>query len=156
MKDKIIIRVKDQEGFYDRLDALLGEDTTSMLKGYLADNRGCINKAWFTLLLVKTNTLYEGIYKTQKVAEALFEFLTRYPYKAACVDMFYFPDMFGQELECGTDLASVFDDVRIEHSSQEDTDLLPIAKKEFNGGVFHASNGIWLCFWKDLSYVGYV
>lgn len=156
MKDKIIIRVKDQEGFYDQLGDLLGEDTTSLLKGYLADNSGCINKAWFTLLLDKTNTLYDGIYKTREVAEALFEFLTKDTYKAVCVDMFYFPDMFGQELECGTDLASVFDGVGLEHSSQEDSDLLPIAKKEFKGGVFRASNGIWLCLWKDLSYVRYV
>ena len=156
MKDKIIIRVEDQEGYYAQLDALLGEDTTSLLKGYLADNSGCINKAWFMLLLSKTNTLYDGIYKTKEFAEALFEFLTRNPYKAVCVDMFYFPDMFGQELECGADLASVFDVVGLEHSSQEDSDLLTIANKEFKGGVFHASNGIWICFWKDLSYVRYV
>lgn len=156
MKDKIKVKVENPEDFYDRLDALLGEDTVSMLNGHMEDNKGFINKAWFSLLVCKANTLYEGFFQTKEFANALFEFLTRDPYKTTYVKIDVLLDNFGMELESGADLASVFDCVGLKHSSQEDSALLPIAIKEFKGGVFHASNGIWLCFWKDLSDVRYV
>lgn len=46
--------------------------------------------------------------------------------------------------------------IKVNVENPEDSGLLRIAKKEFKGGVFHASNGIWLCFWVGLSYVRYV
>lgn len=143
---------KDLEFFVDMIEWRMGESDTRKVIDHIKSHHRTLDKEHFVLLMSHgAFPRYEKIKGNEKFASAMFEYLTRNAGKHAYVKISSFLDDIVQEVVFGESLNEIIDDMGYDSAA-----LPEITSSLFKGGVYQASNGLWLCFQIKPRHVSYM
>jgi hypothetical protein len=143
---------KDLEFLVDMIEWRMGESDTQKVIDHIKSHHRTLDKEHFVLLMSHgAFPRYENIRGNEKFASAMFEYLTRNAGKHAYVEISSFLDEIGQEVVFGESLDEIIDNMGYDGAA-----LPEIASSLFKGGIYQASNGLWLCFQRKPINVSYI